>query len=251
MSKVKYRVREFFPTGQQSLGSHSFYAESVISNEIDNAELAKKIAARTGFKAYECQAVVAAIADITAEEVLESNRITLANEQGMKMVSIYPKVSGSITDEEVQANPEKYEGATVAQEKFLTPDRLKWTLGATIGINFSQEFAFHKHAQKVEVVTAEAPTPSEPDGDDAVAAPTISGTTPFETSTSVTMSGPTGAEIRYTTDGSTPTSSSSLYSSAITLSATTTVKAIAIKDGVSSEVTTKVFTKSSGGRDAD
>ena len=92
------------------------------------------------------------------------------------------------------------------------------------------------------------PTPS---GDDAVAAPTISGTTPFETSTSVTMSGPTGAEIRYTTDGSTPTSSSSLYSSAITLSATTTVKAIAIKDGVSSEVTTKVFTKSGGGGDAD
>jgi len=163
MSKVKYRVKEFIPTGQQSLGSHSFYAESVINNEIDNAELARKIAARTGFKAYECQAIVAAIADITAEEVLESNRVTLANEQGMKMVSIYPKVSGSITDEEVRANPEKYEGATVAKEKFLTPDRLKWTLGATIGINFSLEFSHHKHAQKVEVVTTEVPTPN-PDG---------------------------------------------------------------------------------------
>ena len=92
----------------------------------------------------------------------------------------------------------------------------------------------------------DTPTPSG-----SVAAPTISGTTPFETSTSVTMSGPTGAEIRYTTDGSTPTSSSSLYSSAITLSATTTVKAIAIKDGVSSEVTTQTFTKSGGGGDAD
>ncbi len=82
-------------------------------------------------------------------------------------------------------------------------------------------------------------------------APTISGTSPFAESTSVTMSGPSGAEIRYTTDGSTPSSSSSLYSSAITLSATTTVKAIAIKDGQSSEVTTKVFTKSSGSGDAD
>ena len=96
----------------------------------------------------------------------------------------------------------------------------------------------------------ENPTPT-PTPSGSVAAPTISGTTPFETSTSVTMSGPTGAEIRYTTDGSTPTSSSSLYSSAITLSATTTVKAIAIKDGVSSEVTTKTFTKSGGGGDAD
>ena len=82
-------------------------------------------------------------------------------------------------------------------------------------------------------------------------APSISGTTPFTESTSVTMSGPSGAEIRYTTDGSTPTSSSSLYSSALSLSATTTVKAIAIKNGQSSEVTTKVFTKSSGSGDAD
>jgi len=159
MSKVKYRVKEYIPKGQQSLGTHSFYAEVIINNEIDNAELARKIAARTGFKAYECQAVVAAIADIAAEEVLESNRISLANENGMKMVSIYPKVSGSISDEDVQANPEKYKGATVAEEKHLTPDLLKWTLGATIGINFSQEFSLHKHAQKVEVVTTEAPAP--------------------------------------------------------------------------------------------
>lgn len=84
---------------------------------------------------------------------------------------------------------------------------------------------------------APAPIPS-------VSAPVISGTTPFETSTSVSMSAESGAEIRYTTDGSTPTSSSSLYSSAITISATTTVKAIAIKDGVSSTVASATFTKS-------
>ncbi|MCR5851293.1 MAG: chitobiase/beta-hexosaminidase C-terminal domain-containing protein [Bacteroidaceae bacterium] len=82
-------------------------------------------------------------------------------------------------------------------------------------------------------------------------APTIGGTSPFAESTQVTISGPSGAEIRYTTDGSTPTSASSLYSAAITLSDTATVKAIAIKDGQSSEVTTKVFTKSSGSGDAD
>lgn len=84
-----------------------------------------------------------------------------------------------------------------------------------------------------------APSPSP-----SVSAPVISGTTPFQTSTSVTMSAASGAEIRYTLDGSTPSASSSLYSSAITLTATTTVKAIAIKDGVTSSVTTKVFTKS-------
>ena len=80
-----------------------------------------------------------------------------------------------------------------------------------------------------------------------LAAPTISGTTPFAETTSVSISGPAGAEIRYTTDGSTPTAESTLYSEAFTLSDTATVKAIAIKDGQSSEVTSKTFTKSSGG----
>ena len=77
-----------------------------------------------------------------------------------------------------------------------------------------------------------------------VSAPQISGTTPFAETTSVSIQAEQGAEIRYTTDGSTPTAESSLYSAPITLSDTATVKAIAIKDGQSSEVASKTFTKS-------
>ncbi len=80
-----------------------------------------------------------------------------------------------------------------------------------------------------------------------VAAPTISGTTPFAETTSVSMSGPAGAEIRYTIDGSTPTAESTLYSEPITLSDSATVKAIAIVDGQSSQTASKTFTKSSDG----
>ena len=76
-----------------------------------------------------------------------------------------------------------------------------------------------------------------------LAKPTISGVTPFTESTEVTMSGPEDAEIYYTTDGSTPSAQSILYEGGFTLSDTTTVKAIAIKDGESSEVTTKLFSK--------
>lgn len=79
-----------------------------------------------------------------------------------------------------------------------------------------------------------------------VAAPTITGTTPFEETTEVTISGPAGASIYYTLDGSTPTASSTQYSEALTLTDTTTVKAIAIKDGVSSSVATHTFTKGTG-----
>ena len=79
-----------------------------------------------------------------------------------------------------------------------------------------------------------------------VNAPTISGTSPFEETTQVTMSGPAGATIYYTTDGTTPTSSSTQYTEAITLSDTATVKAIAVKDGTSSSVASRTFTKGDG-----
>ena len=67
MSKVKYRVREFTPKANQG-GTHSFFAEAVISTDIDATELARKIAARTGIKSYEAAMAIHAIADIVAEE---------------------------------------------------------------------------------------------------------------------------------------------------------------------------------------
>ena len=77
----------------------------------------------------------------------------------------------------------------------------------------------------------------------SVSAPTFSGNTQFTESTQVSMSGPAGAEIRYTTDGSQPTAQSTLYSGPLTLTETTTVKAIAIKDGQSSAVTSRTYSK--------
>ncbi len=77
------------------------------------------------------------------------------------------------------------------------------------------------------------------------ATPSISGTTPFETSTSVTITcGTSGASIYYTTDGSTPSAGSTKYTGAFALTETTTVKAIAICDGYNnSSVASKPFSK--------
>ncbi len=77
-----------------------------------------------------------------------------------------------------------------------------------------------------------------------VAAPTMSpngGT--FTAPVSVTLSAPVGASIYYTTNGSTPTTSSSLYTAPMTLSSTTTLKAIAVKNGMlNSTVASASFT---------
>ena len=164
MAKVKYRIREYSPTQNQG-GSHSFYAEAVINTDITAVELAKKIAARTGMKSYEAQAAIHAIADIVAEETLEGSRVSLANEDGTKLVTIYPKVSGSISDKDVQDNPDKYNGATVATEDMLTSDLLTWTLGATVGTKYSKNFALNKQAQKVKFVASDV-TADPTDGDD-------------------------------------------------------------------------------------
>ena len=88
---------------------------------------------------------------------------------------------------------------------------------------------------------------SQQEQQNTLAKPTIYGASPFTESTEVTMSGPEDAEIRYTTDGSTPTAQSTLYEGGFTLSDTTTVKAIAIKNGESSEVSTRLFNKGTGG----
>lgn len=163
MSKVKYRVREFTPKTNQG-GTHSFFAEVVINTDIDAVELAKKIAARTGIKSYEAQMAIHAIADIVAEETLEGSRVSLSNEDGTKLVSIYPKVSGSISDAQVQADPEKYNHAQEATEEMLTPDLLSWSLGATIGIKYSKQFAMNKQAQKVKFVATDlTPSDEEPE----------------------------------------------------------------------------------------
>ena len=81
----------------------------------------------------------------------------------------------------------------------------------------------------------------------SVAAPTISGANPFEETSQVSISGPDGATIYYSENGDDPDTNDTLYTQPFTIDETTTVKAIAIKDGVSSQVTTKVFTKGTGG----
>ena len=82
----------------------------------------------------------------------------------------------------------------------------------------------------------------------AVATPVIAGETPFTESTEVTITCATdGASIYYTTDGSEPTSQSTAYTAAFSITETTTVKAIAYDaTGAASSVATKTFEKEEG-----
>ncbi|MDD7335942.1 MAG: FN3 associated domain-containing protein [Prevotella sp.] len=78
---------------------------------------------------------------------------------------------------------------------------------------------------------------------ETVAAPTISGETPFKESTTVTITGPENSLIYYTTDGQDPDDRATQYTAPFTLDATTTVKAIAYVGNKQSTVATKEFVK--------
>lgn len=147
MANVKYRLKEYTPKAGQS-GTHSWYAEAVVDNVIDNKALAKKIEARGISRAAEIKSILEEAANIILEETAENNRVQLESGEGV-LISIYPRCKGSVSDADVLAHPEQYDNATAAQEEHVTADKLQWSLGASVGIKFSKQFAMNKTAQKV------------------------------------------------------------------------------------------------------
>ena len=82
-------------------------------------------------------------------------------------------------------------------------------------------------------------------GESNVDLPTFSpdgGRFSMDQTVTVTINAEAGTTIYYTTNGSTPTTSSSLYTAPFTVNTTTTVKAIAVKNGESSGVASATYT---------
>ena len=79
---------------------------------------------------------------------------------------------------------------------------------------------------------------------EAPAAPTLPASCNFDNSMNVAITNiAEGATVYYTTDGSTPTATSTMYTTPFEITATTTVKAVAVNEGGSSEVVSATYTK--------
>lgn len=117
---------------------------------------------------------------------------------------------------------------------------------ATTGLAANTTFTLYVRKAATDTVNASLAVVHTITTPDASVAPTITGEEKFKDKTSVTITG--NGEIYYTTDGKTPTIGSTKYSSPIEVSATTTIKAIAVENGrIMSAVTGKTFTKETTG----
>lgn len=155
--------------------------------------------------------------------VMEVESITLLTDEQVKQVKGYIE-QGNILDVQFK----EASGETMAVVGFIPEVK-----------NSSGEVTTNAYVEVVKngsVVKAEV-TENLP-------APVIKGDSTFTDKVKVTIEAREGCDIYYTNDGSTPTAASTAYSEALTLEATTTIKAIAVKGGITSEVASKTFTKS-------
>jgi hypothetical protein len=115
----------------------------------------------------------------------------------------------------------------------------KWGLyrGCDNDQPFGDDYVEHQNVTAIKGTSNPTPTVSAPSFSPAGGTFTSAQSVTITTSTS-------GASIRYTTDGSTPTASSgTVYSGPVSISSTTTLKAIAYKSGsTDSSVTSATYT---------
>lgn len=128
-------------------------------------------------------------------------------------------------------------------------DVVRYTLDGTDPTETSTEFTEPLHLTSYALVRARTFRPGVPASTVAIGEYAIGLASPafsppggtFTDAPTVTISGPTGAALHYTTDGSQPTTASPLYEEPLTISATTLLRARAFRDGVESVTAADVY----------
>ena len=145
--------------------------------------------------------------------------------------------SSTVTITKIEITFGSGDGSNDITTDVVTYSNGTWT-GSANSVKFTISGTTGHRRIKALTVTYEAAS--------GVSAPTISGTTPFKTSSEVTITAAEG-DIYYTINGVDPDPDSSVpnykleYTGPFTVTSTTTVKAIAVVNGVKSDVASKHF----------
>lgn len=172
---------------------------------------------------------------------IEKIVFTMSSGQGSVTYNNFTVTSGTV-DPVVDASNPPTNGMTVTWTKTTDVNEVTLTVPATAGAYTGAKNPQFRFITAVVTLANGGGQPTAP------AAPEIKGATTFYgANTAITMTAGTGCDIYYTmsTTGepAEPTASSAKYDGEIVISATTSFKAIAVKDGLSSAVTAATFTK--------
>jgi hypothetical protein len=167
-------------------------------------------------------------ANSTAMRFYKDNTLVFTAPTGYEIISIVITFASGYAPDDIAFSPTGYS---------LSGTTGTWT-GSSATVTMSRPSNASSYAQITKfIITIGLPT--------SVADPTfnpVSGTTFGDEGLSVTISQADNEDIYYTLDSTEPTTSSTLYSEAIALTATTTIKAIASDGTNTSNVVTATYT---------
>lgn len=158
-------------------------------------------------------------------QILKGSKITIAHKDGLAITKVVITCKGNAQNMTIDGKTVGPSGSTLTWE----------------GSTTSFEAVNEGTPVKVQYIDITYGTASA----SAVDAPTVDGTANFVGTTTVTIKGGEGTVVYYTTDGTAPTTASTTNGTAsveLPLTATTTVKAIAVKGDETSAVTSATFT---------
>ena len=127
MATIKYQVKE-----NNTIGTHSFYAQAVSYNTLDISDLAAEVAESIGISPSTVKMVLERYAVVAERSIMRGHRVKLGD-----LLTFYPQISASVKDELDK------EGHVVkkATADMLNISGCKSTIGATISQAVQQQFA--------------------------------------------------------------------------------------------------------------
>lgn len=127
MPTIKYQVKE-----NNTIGTHSFYAQAVSYSTLDISDLASEVAESIGISPSTVKMVLERYAVVAERSIMRGHRVKLGN-----LLTFYPQISASVKDELDK------EGHVVkkATADMLSIAGCKSTIGATISQAVQQQFA--------------------------------------------------------------------------------------------------------------
>lgn len=127
MATIKYQVKE-----NNTIGTHSFYAQAVSYSTLDISDLASEVAENIGISPSTVKMVLERYAVVAERSIMRGHRVKLGD-----LLTFYPQISASVKDELDK------EGHVVkkATADMLSIAGCKSTIGATVSQAVQQQFA--------------------------------------------------------------------------------------------------------------